>query len=247
MSEIEQPQTQLKFPYIFLLISVLLIAGLYFVIVFSLEKALSAAIIEATEAGNAAVTRIFINEVYPELEKDLALNSNKTALSADAFQRVDQRVRRFMIGTDILKAKLYNNAGITLYSSDPSQVGENKLGNSGMNSALQGVPASQVTFRGKFSALDGQVFDRDLVASYIPIRDDSQRVIGVAELYADRSPVIRYSRELVLEVKSELIPLLITILLLVSLIIWRFTSYVTRLRIEMAFGQRNDTDVQSLL
>ena len=154
-------------------------------------------------------------------------------LSPQEVEHVDQRVRQFMFGTDILKAKIYNIKGVTVYSSDFSQIGDNKAGNAGFDSAIRGIPASEVTRRGQFSALDGDVFDRDLVASYIPIYDSQSEIIGVAELYTDRSIVISYSAQLSNELKIELLPLLACILLAVSLIIWRFQVVITKLRVKL--------------
>ncbi|MCP4598026.1 hypothetical protein [Neptuniibacter sp.] len=235
----------LRFPYVFLILNLMVIIGIYFVLSQTMERALSSAIIQATQAGNSDITRIFINEVYPELHADLALTSVptkvKSKLSEPELQRVDDRVRRFMFGTNVLKAKIYNINGITLYSSEASQIGDDKTGNKGFSDAARGIPASQVTHRGQFSALDGEVFDRDLVASYIPIRDSSDDIVGVAELYTDRSTEVQHSKELITELKSELIPALVSILFLVAVIVWRFTSYVTHLRLELL--QRNESDI----
>lgn len=234
---VEQKLKKARFPYVFLLISLLLMIGVYVLLTKTMEQSLYTAVIKATQAGNTTITKVFINEVYPQLHQDLALTdyepNAKQALTEAELERVDQRVRQFMFGTDVLKAKIYNISGITLYSSDLSQVGESKKGNMGFSSAVQGVPASQVTYRGQFSSLDGEVFDRDLVASYIPIRNHQGDIIGVAELYTDRSSEMKETKSLVVELKSQLLPSLAIILLLVAVIIWRFTSYITQLRLEM--------------
>ncbi len=234
---VEQKLKKARFPYVFLLISLLLMVGVYVLLTKTMEQSLYTAVIKATQAGNKTITQVFINEVYPQLRQDLALTDYepqaKQALTEAELERVDKRVRQFMFGTDVLKAKIYNIAGITLYSSDLSQVGESKRDNQGFSSAVRGIPASQVTHRGQFSALDGEVFDRDLVASYIPIRDKQGDIIGVAELYTDRSFEMKETESLIVELKSQLLPSLMIILLLVAIIIWRFTSYITRLRLEM--------------
>lgn len=214
-----------------------LIVGIYFIITNSVERSLTSAITTSTEASNAAVTRLFINEIYPDLAVDIGLTNDptkvKSSLSEDEIKYVDNRVREFMFGTDILKAKIYNINGVTLYSSDFSQIGDNKSGNAGFDSAIKGIAASQVTHRGQFSALDGEVFKRDLVASYIPIYNEARDIIGVAELYTDRSGVIEYAKQLSNELKIELLPLLAVIMLAVSLVIWRFQAIVTRLQVKL--------------
>lgn len=226
-----------SFPFVFLAVNIFLVIGIYFIISQSVERSLTSAITNSTQASNAAVTRLFINEIYPDLAAEISLTANpamaKDALSPEEVDHVDERVRQFMFGTDILKAKIYNINGVTVYSSDLSQIGENKSGNMGFDSAIRGVPASQVTHRGNFSALDGEVFDRDLVASYIPIYQKSGEIVGVAELYTDRSSVIIYSAQLSNELKIELLPLLASLLLAIAMIVWRFQMIITRLRVQI--------------
>jgi hypothetical protein len=108
-------QNKIKFPYIFLFFSLFLVVVIYFVITDSVGKSLYTAVTRTTQAGNTTVTRIFINEVYPELQQDLQLSDDsrlaKVVLTEDELHRVDNRVRGFMFGTDILKAKIYNING----------------------------------------------------------------------------------------------------------------------------------------
>lgn len=235
----------MKFPYFFLLLNLLVMIGVYILLTQTMERALSSAIIQASQAGNRDITRVFINEVYSELKDELALtnqqNEVKNELTDQELLKVDNRVRRFMFGTDILKAKIYNINGITLYSSEASQIGESKQDSKGFSNAARGIAASQVIHRGQFSSLDGDVFDRDLVSSYIPIRNSSDDIIGVAELYADRSSEVKHTEGLFDELKSELIPSLVVILFLIAVIVWRFTAYITQLRIELL--QRDSSEL----
>lgn len=226
----------IRFPYFFLLLNLLVMIGIYLVLSHTMERSLSSAIIQATQASNSDITKIFVNEVYPELKADIGLSSAsakaKAALSDQELERVDLRVRAFMLGTDVLKAKIYNINGVTIYSSEAAQIGVDKKADASFADAVRGIPASEVTHRGQFSSLYGDVFDRDLVSSYIPIRSKSDEIIGVAELYTDRSAEVEHSNELIVGLKSKLIPALVTILLLVASVIWRFTSYVTQLKID---------------
>jgi len=127
-----------------------------------------------------------------------------------------------MLGTDILKIKIYTQSGLTVYSSDPSQIGEDKSTNPAFISASQGIPGSQITHRGKFDALDGEVFNRDLVASYIPIRNSSKKIIGVAELYTDRTPVIEQSEKALTRIQAILGMTMTFIFALVIAMAWAF-------------------------
>ncbi|MBF0589470.1 MAG: hypothetical protein HQL53_10090 [Magnetococcales bacterium] len=235
-TERTQAHSRLKFPFLSLLFALVLIVGIYIIITESVGQALNSAVSRATQAGNAAITRIFINEVYPELQKDLNLTADsravKLSLTEQELERVDVRVRAFMFGTDILKAKIFTINGITIYSSDRSQVGDDKKGYPGFEAAMRGKSTSKVSRRDRFSALAGEVYGRDLVASYIPIRDRSDEIIGVAELYTDRSTTLDDIQQLMITVKTELIPMLAGILLAIALIVWRFTNHIAQIRIQ---------------
>ena len=99
---------------------------------------------------------------------------------------LDTEVRRVMHGHDVVKVKIYDMAGKTIYSSDPAQIGEDKSRNGGFVAARSGHVASELTHRDTFSAFEQMVKNRDLLSSYVPMRDPVTGTIeGVFELYND--------------------------------------------------------------
>lgn len=176
-------------------------------IFYYINSELRSAIEKAGEASNATLTRVFVNETWSEIapllpppgstEQDAAKNPN--------IKKIDNRIRRFMSYTDVLKVKLYNVKGLTTYSSETKQIGEDKSKNTGFQQALKGKLASELTYRGKFGAFDGEMYNRNLVSTYAPIRDGYQ-VVAVAEIYSDRTASI----EQAVALRNELLIVLVS-------------------------------------
>src|SRR5262245_41740813 len=90
-------------------------------------------------------------------------------------------------GTAIVKVKIYNRQGITVFSTDPTQIGQDKSKGEGVIRALRGEVASELTHRDTFSAFEGVIENSDLLSSYIPIQADQPQasIDGVFEAYAE--------------------------------------------------------------
>lgn len=153
------------------------------------ERMLLKQVQTVTEAANVAFTRLFVNEAWEELRPKLDMEVKQHPRFNPALSDVDMRVRRFAKGTDLIKVKIYNMQGVTVYSSDPTQLGEGKSQNKGFMEAVRGRVASETNYRGKFGAFDGELYDRNLVSSYVPVRG-FQGIEAVVEVYADRTTSI---------------------------------------------------------
>ena len=97
-----------------------------------------------------------------------------------------QAVVESVRGTNIVKVKIYNRQGITIFSTDPSQIGQDKSKGEGVIRALRGEVASELTHRDTFSAFEGVIENSDLLSSYIPIQANRPQasIDGVFEIYA---------------------------------------------------------------
>ena len=96
-----------------------------------------------------------------------------------------------MRGLRVIKVKIYDTHGYTLFSTDTRQIGEDKSANHGFLRAMAGHPASELTFRDSFSSFEQVIENVDVLSSYIPIRHDGEgRVDGVFEIYSDVTSLV---------------------------------------------------------
>jgi len=163
-------------------------------------------LIEFAEQQNLELARSIAHIMLPEFSSFVMSTSPselKTRAGGETTQAIARALESATTGHPVLKIKIYNLDGLTVYSSDPDEIGEHEFDNPGSFSAARaGRPASVLTFRDTMSSFELSFQDRDLVESYIPIRQGDGPVEGVFELYTDVTHLIagmrRSTRNLVL-------------------------------------------------
>ncbi|MCP5438453.1 MAG: EAL domain-containing protein [Chromatiaceae bacterium] len=152
------------------------------------QLALSTLINHETRS-NVALTEVFSNSLWPDYRRYL-LDTRHAGPDAQPDAALTARlhadVKRLMRGSNVVKVKIYDMEGTTLYSSDPAQIGENKSDNEGFIRARAGSPSGAITFRDQFDAYEGRLSEVNVVFSYIPIRkNESKNIEAVFEVYSD--------------------------------------------------------------
>ena len=181
---------RLGFTAIFTLAAITLAALVYGGSLWFVRLLVQDSILQSTLAASHTLTRVFTNEVWPQIDPLLALNDP----SSSNVRQVDALVRNFSAGTDIVKVQILTLPGMVAYSSDPADLGKTHDGKPAFGQAVAGAMSGNLEFRSHFNGMSGAQTDIDLVSSYIPILADDGRVAAIAELYTDRRPAMNQAR-----------------------------------------------------
>ena len=143
--------------------------------------------------NNVALTQAFANTHWPRYSQFVGgarlLDRGQLAAQPQN-QQLRQELLGHMNGLKVVKVKIYDLGGLTVFSSDPRQIGEDKSANPGFLSARSGAVVSNIAFRDRFDAFEQVIVDRNLVSSYIPIRQGDGPIEGVFEVYSDVSDLV---------------------------------------------------------
>lgn len=150
-------------------------------------------LVEMATRHNIAINRILSNTIWSHYEDFLSATGNidgKTLRSRPETAEIDHLVRTITEGTPILKVKIYNTGALILFSTDPTEIGEDYSHSGAFQvAAREGRPSSELSYADRFSAFSGEIFNRDIVETYLPRFDGEGNVIGVIELYTDVTEV----------------------------------------------------------
>ena len=182
------------------------------------EEAARSSLLAVHETSHVNLTRLVANMLWTSDFAPLVVGAGRLSLAAclaldpsassgprrSCFAEVGQRIRVLpgfkaldakayaaMQSSTVFKIKVFDLRGLTVYSSEHAQIGEDGSRNRGWQSAVAGKPASELTHRDRFSAFEGVVENRDLISTYVPVRTPGgDAVVGVVELYSDVTPFL---------------------------------------------------------
>jgi len=174
---------------------------------------------QETEA-NVALTQALSNTIWPKYADFIKNAANlplETLVNHPKIAELNDELVQKLRGLRVVKVKIFNLQGLTVYSTEAKQIGKKKINNAGLNIAKAGGIASEITYRNQFSAYDSVIEERNVLSSYLPVRKSPEMPVeGVFEVYSDVTPFIKEIKKtqtLVLGVVIGLLLLLYVFLL----------------------------------
>jgi hypothetical protein len=190
----------------------------------------------STESSHGDMVLFASNALKNELEglsrnyEALKPISNwKTFAENDLFSEFRGKVEDLFQRTSVIKLKVYARDGLTIFSTDPSQIGEEKSEVEEVTHALRGRSSSQFSFRENFMTISGNRTNIEVVSSYHPLKSQGGTIVGVVEIYSDRSSDFQLTESLV---KTELASIIILIALIISIWLVNMVYYSLQKRSE---------------
>jgi signal transduction histidine kinase len=164
----------------------------------------------------------FVNAAHTRSQQDILFDP-----ATGAF---DSAVRELISDTRVIGVKVYDANGITVFSSDPAEIGGVVMTNNGYRTALSSGTVSDLVHHPNFLAVSGMVRDVYLVETYVPVRrgGGNAPVEGVLETYTDvtdlHAGIIRTGWERGLLVAATLA----VVFLLLMFTVWRADRQIQR-------------------
>ncbi|HSF93810.1 MAG TPA: HAMP domain-containing sensor histidine kinase [Thermohalobaculum sp.] len=171
---------------ILLLAAMVLVAWLY-------NRQATSDLVYMTERYNIAVDTILSNTISAKYEEFFATTATMDAVtlrSRAEVAAINQAITTATNGLKILKVKIYNPNGLIVFSSDLDEIGNDYTHSGAFRAAAEnGMTSSKLSYENRLSAFSGELFDRDVVETYVPRFDASGAVTTVFEVYSDVTDV----------------------------------------------------------
>ena len=209
-------------------------------------------LVSLRESNNIALTQAFANSLWPEFiplaeeAPDLTLEELR---NHPEIARLDEAVTSQMAGLSVVKMKVYDLDGLTIFSTEPEQIGEDKSENPGFLTALGGGVASELVHKDTFNAFESVIEDRDIVESYVAVRNGTidGPIEGVIEVYDDVTALLQRIDETQRNIALAVFTTLTVLYFVLLVIVKRADTILKRQRVEILDQQQTLLDVNQQL
>ncbi|MBT9519534.1 MAG: EAL domain-containing protein [Dechloromonas sp.] len=148
---------------------------------------------DLAEGRNVAMAQVFQNSLRNSLDtlmSDSVGRDVKFLTQSEEARRLHASVLELMRDTSVVRVKIYNRLGSTVFSTDAEQIGESRLDNPDFRAAISGAIASKLAHRDSMSSFAGTLSEVDILSSHIPIHAKDNSIEGVFELYQNVTPFV---------------------------------------------------------
>ena len=182
------PQAPLRLTRHFALICGVALAAAAVLLSFLFAFIATNELVASAERNNVAMTGLFqggLLRTAPRFANGLMAELQ----SPGGLEAMRAEVVALMSGSPVVKVKIYDTRGKTVFSTEPGQIGKDNSDDEGVVSALAGKVDSELTYRDTYSSFESTVEHADLLSSYIPLRQGASDGTpnGVFEIYSDVS------------------------------------------------------------
>ncbi|MCP4390418.1 MAG: diguanylate cyclase, partial [Gammaproteobacteria bacterium] len=191
-------------------------------------------LIELEERNYVTLTQTIANTLLPKYRDflELAETMPKSKLVKNPLSsQLHGDVEGIVEGLPILKIKIFDARGKTLFSTDSIQTGTVKPTDyPGTIVAQTGEIISSISEREKFRRIDGsEIYNRTVLSSYLPIYSrQNNSVIGVFEIYSDITSRLAEIKRMQFEVSGVVLTILGLLYLVLLLFVTRADRILTR-------------------
>ena len=195
-------------------------------------------LVEHEGRANAALTRSFANTTwvrYRALVVDSPGRSRAELLADARLSALRAEVLAQMHGLPVVKLKVYHPQGRTVFSTEEQQIGEDKGSSAGLQAARAGQVVSSLSYREKFNAFEGEISERNLIASYVPVGGPPQGPPeAVFEVYSDVTTLLAQQERAQWQVAGLVLTLLMLLYAYLFVVVRKADRVIERQRRERA-------------
>jgi diguanylate cyclase (GGDEF)-like protein len=182
--------------------------------------------VAAETHANVALTKTFANAVWPAHSAFVlraASLDRGTLAGRPEVAALDRDLRRLAGSLSIIKVKVYDLHGTTVYSTDPGQIGQDASQNPGFLRARDGYPISNLTYRERIDSWEGEIAERHILATYVPVHIyDAEPVEAVLEAYNDVTALVENAQRGQWKILAAVLGAMGLVYLVVQLILMRY-------------------------
>jgi diguanylate cyclase (GGDEF)-like protein len=144
--------------------------------------------VESETHASVALTKAFANAIWPSYAAFVggaASLERGTLAGRPEVAALDRDLRRLSDGLPVVKVKVYALNGLTVYSSDAREIGDDASARPGFRRARDGYPLSSMT----------TLAEREILETYVPVHvHDAAPVEAVLEVYSDVTDLVARMR-----------------------------------------------------